>query len=336
MKHNTIQHFFLHFLISPLQSWKTIPPTTNTDRDMESTKTRPIHKNKSKPNLFKCFKSDNAADQPPRRKEKTSDPLLSYIALAEKQGMVLPTVLSSALTAAKCGSGDGTPTRRRKMCKQRSCRIRQALIAALNHTSLVLLFFFPYIYISILSFFFLFPLKFIWPMPTNWNSQSPKFIMVKPWQNIIFIIFMIFLQGKKIINRTKANKNKNNGGKSKLNKLGEGDNNISNTNPKQVHEVTNSYTNPPQSSSDFSSAFTSSTLSSSTDSTSSQGSHVWSSSSDLNPSPSMNGIVVKQEVGESRKRNFGLNMSLCCHFITSLLFFLLLGKIYTLLSENMM
>ncbi|CAL5196866.1 unnamed protein product [Lathyrus oleraceus] len=247
---------------------------------MESTKTRPIHKNKSKPNLFKCFKSDNAADQPPRRKEKTSDPLLSYIALAEKQGMVLPTVLSSALTAAKCGSGDGTPTRRRKMCKQRSCRIRQALIAALNHTSL----------------------------------------------------------GKKIINRTKANKNKNknNGGKSKLNKLGEGDNNISNTNPKQVHEVTNSYTNPPQSSSDFSSAFTSSTLSSSTDSTSSQGSHVWSSSSDLNPSPSMNGIVVKQEVGESRKRNFGLNMSLCCHFITSLLFFLLLGKIYTLLSENMM
>ncbi|CAK8561451.1 unnamed protein product [Lathyrus sativus] len=245
---------------------------------MGSTETRPIHKNKSKRNLFKCFKSDNVVDQSPRRKEKTSDPLLSYIALAEKQGMVLPTILSSALTAAKCGSSDGTPTRRRKMCKQRSLRIRQALIAALNHTSL----------------------------------------------------------GKKIINRTKANNNKNNWGKSKLNKLGEGNNNISNTNPKQVHEGANAYTNPSSSSSyDSSPAFTSSTLSSSTNSTNSQASHFSSSSSDLNPNLSMNGIVVKQEVEESRKKSFGLNKSLCWHFFTSLLFFLLLGKLYTLLSENM-
>ncbi|XP_058772139.1 uncharacterized protein LOC131645971 [Vicia villosa] len=240
---------------------------------MESTETQPIHKNKSKRHLFKCFKSDNVVDQSPRRKEKTSDPLLSYIALAEKQGRVLPTILSSILTAAKCGSGDGSPSRRRKMGKQKSLRIRQALIAALNHSSL----------------------------------------------------------GKKIINRTKANKNKNNWGKSRLTKIGEGDK-ITNTNHKQVQEGTNSCTNP---SSDSLPAITSSTLSSSTNSTSSQGSHVSGSSSDLNRNPSMNGIVVRQEDGESRERSFGLNISLCWHFIISLLFFILLGKLYTLLSEKM-
>ncbi|CAI8584860.1 unnamed protein product [Vicia faba] len=243
---------------------------------MESTETKPIRKNKSKHHLFKCFKPDNVVDQPPRRKEKTSDPLLSYIALAEKQGRVLPTILSSFLTAAKCGSGDGTPSQRRKMGKQKSLRIRQTLIAALNHSSL----------------------------------------------------------GKKIINRTKTNKNKNSWGKSRLSNIeGEGDNNITNTNDKQVQERSNSCTKLPSSHS--LPAITSSTLSFSTTSTSSQGSHVSGSFSELNPNLSMNGIEVRQEVGESRKKSFGLNMSLCWHFITSLVFFILLGKLYTLLSEKM-
>lgn len=69
---------------------------------------------------------------PPRRKPKTVDPLFSYIAVAEKQGSLLQTILSSACTAAK-GEGKESACRRRKI--GRSCR--RALMAALNHTSLV-------------------------------------------------------------------------------------------------------------------------------------------------------------------------------------------------------
>ncbi|XP_004509977.1 uncharacterized protein [Cicer arietinum] len=104
---------------------------------MESTKIKP-NNNKSRSkrhHLFQCFKPDDVVDPPPRRKAKNSDPLLSYIALAEKHGIVLPTVLSSALMAAK-GGGDGSASRRRKIGKERSLRIRQVLISALNHTSL--------------------------------------------------------------------------------------------------------------------------------------------------------------------------------------------------------
>ncbi|XP_057450478.1 uncharacterized protein LOC130742393 [Lotus japonicus] len=68
---------------------------------------------------------------PPRRKPKTVDPLFSYIAVAEKQGSFLQTILSSACTAAK-GEGKESACRRRKI--GRSCR--RALMAALNHTSL--------------------------------------------------------------------------------------------------------------------------------------------------------------------------------------------------------
>jgi len=112
---------------------------------MDSTETRPINKNKSKRYLFNCFKTDDVVDPPPRRKGKTTDPLLSYLALAEKQGHVLPTILSSALTAATGGTGDGSASRRRKIGKEKSLRIRQALISALSRTSLVFLFFLRYI-----------------------------------------------------------------------------------------------------------------------------------------------------------------------------------------------
>lgn len=103
---------------------------------MEYTKIRP-NKNRRKRYLFRCFKPDDVVD-PPRRKAKTTDPLLTYITLVEKEGIVLPTIFSSTLTAAKGGGREGSASRRRKIGKDRSLRICQVLIAALNHTSLVL------------------------------------------------------------------------------------------------------------------------------------------------------------------------------------------------------
>jgi len=131
------------------------------------------------------------------------------------------------------------------------------------------------------------------------------------------------LQGKRIINRTKTNKNKNTWGKSRVNTLGGEGGKISDKSDKEVPQGTNSYTN---SSSNFSPAFTPSTLSSCTCSSISQGTHVWGSSSDLYPNPPMNGIGVKQEVGENRKKYFGSNMSAWLIFMISLLGLVLLGK----------
>lgn len=103
---------------------------------MESTKTKP-HKNRgAKRYLFPCFKHDDTVD-PLCQKVKTTDPLLTYVTLAEKQGTVLPAIFSSALTAAKGGPKEGSPSRQKKIGKDNSLRIRQALVAAFNRSSLV-------------------------------------------------------------------------------------------------------------------------------------------------------------------------------------------------------
>ncbi|KAK7262711.1 hypothetical protein RJT34_30288 [Clitoria ternatea] len=96
-----------------------------------SSMTRP--KKRLKFPFFNCFKSQHDALLP-RRKKKTADPLLTYIAVAEKQGMVLPTILSSALTAAKVADVDGRTNRRKKSENDNS--LRQALVEAFNHSSL--------------------------------------------------------------------------------------------------------------------------------------------------------------------------------------------------------
>jgi hypothetical protein len=111
---------------------------------MESSKTiPPINTNKNKRHLFKCFKPDYVVESPRRKARTSSDPLLSYLSVAEKQGMVLPTMLSSTMTTSKGGAADGSASHRRKFGKERSHRLRQALLKALNHTALVLLLFLP-------------------------------------------------------------------------------------------------------------------------------------------------------------------------------------------------
>ncbi|CAJ2645375.1 uncharacterized protein LOC123899096 [Trifolium pratense] len=104
---------------------------------MESPNTiPPINTNKNKRHLFKCFKPDDVVESPRRKARTNSDPLLSYLVVAEKQGMVLPTMLSSTMTGSKGGAPDGSASRRRKFGKEKSHRLRQAIIRALNHTSL--------------------------------------------------------------------------------------------------------------------------------------------------------------------------------------------------------
>ena len=137
------------------------------------------------------------------------------------------------------------------------------------------------------------------------------------------------LQGRRIINRTKTNKNTR--GKSRVNMLGREGGKISNTSAKEVPQGTNSYTN---SSYNFSPAFIPSTLSSSTCLSILQGTHVWGSSSDLYRNPPMNGIGVKQEVGESRKKHVGPNMSVCLIFLISLSGLVLLGKFCAILCTS--
>ena len=66
---------------------------------------------------------------------KTADPLLTYIAVAEKEGIVLPTILSTALTAVKGGGDRGSGCHPRKKAIDSS--LRHAFMAALNETSLV-------------------------------------------------------------------------------------------------------------------------------------------------------------------------------------------------------
>ncbi|GAU28742.1 hypothetical protein TSUD_372500 [Trifolium subterraneum] len=113
---------------------------------MESPNTiPPINTNKNKRHFLKCFKPDDVVESPRQKARTNSDPLLSYLVVAEKQGMVLPTMLSSTMTASKSGAANGSASRRRKFGKERSHRLRDALIRALNHTSLVLLLFLPYI-----------------------------------------------------------------------------------------------------------------------------------------------------------------------------------------------
>lgn len=89
---------------------------------------------------------------------------------------------------------------------------------------------------------------------------------------------------------------------------------ISNTSDKEVPKGTNSYTN---SSYNFSPAFIPSTL-----------------SYDLHPNPPMNGIGVKQEVGESRKKHVGPNMSVCLIFLISLSSLVLLDKFCAILCTS--
>ncbi|TKY66599.1 vitellogenin-2 protein [Spatholobus suberectus] len=100
---------------------------------MESPKANP--KTRGKFRLFQCFKPYDVVS--PRRKAERADPLLAYIAVAEKQRMVLPAVLTSAFAAAKGAAGEENMSRREKTGRENNNSLRRALMAALSHAPLV-------------------------------------------------------------------------------------------------------------------------------------------------------------------------------------------------------
>ncbi|MED6186262.1 hypothetical protein PIB30_065141 [Stylosanthes scabra] len=65
-------------------------------------------------------------------KPENGDPLLTYIAVAEKQGVVLPKLLSSAWNSVKGGGGSGDGSR----MKGSNGSFRHIIMAALNETTL--------------------------------------------------------------------------------------------------------------------------------------------------------------------------------------------------------
>ncbi|KAK7312956.1 hypothetical protein VNO77_37233 [Canavalia gladiata] len=99
---------------------------------MESPKTRP--KTRGKFRLFRCCSISQDDVVSPRMKMNNSDPLLTYISVAERRPVSLPSILSSVFTVAKGGSGESSPSPRKKLGKDKS--IRQVLIAVFSHMSL--------------------------------------------------------------------------------------------------------------------------------------------------------------------------------------------------------
>ncbi|KAL4390552.1 hypothetical protein HN51_011489 [Arachis hypogaea] len=102
--------------------------------------------------MFHCFRPDSFLDDDvsfdyatPSQEAENGDPLLGYIAVAEKQGVVLPKLLSSAWNSVKhVGSGDGggdggggeEVSGFRARMKGRNGSFRHVFMAALNETAL--------------------------------------------------------------------------------------------------------------------------------------------------------------------------------------------------------
>ncbi|RYR21167.1 hypothetical protein Ahy_B03g066432 [Arachis hypogaea] len=87
--------------------------------------------------MFHCFRPDSFLDDDvsfdyatPSQKAENGDPLLGYIAVAEKQGVVLPKLLSSAWNSVKhVGSGDGGGGDEGRKIKRRRRRKKERLLA---------------------------------------------------------------------------------------------------------------------------------------------------------------------------------------------------------------
>ncbi|KAE9592943.1 hypothetical protein Lal_00029234 [Lupinus albus] len=98
---------------------------------MDSNNTR--SKNRSKGCLFHCFRPNDMSYDPfrtkPLQQSKTMDPLLTYIAVGEKETVTFPTILSSALKSC------GEPNENRLRKKTNYGFLRQTLKATFNETS---------------------------------------------------------------------------------------------------------------------------------------------------------------------------------------------------------